>query len=82
LWGKRRTACTEYRIFISIIYWLVAAKKTFVLRVDEEVYKALEKWAADEFRSVNGQIEFLIDVALKKAGRKKSGIQGKEKIEK
>jgi hypothetical protein len=49
----------------------VAAKKTFVLRVEEEVFKALEKWAADDFRSVNGQIEWLIDAALKKAGRKK-----------
>jgi len=58
----------------------VAAKKTFVLRVDEDVYKALEKWAADDFRSVNGQIEFLIDAALKKAGRKKeSKDTGKEK---
>jgi len=49
----------------------VAAKKTFVLRIDEDVYKALEQWAADEFRSVNGQIEFIIDDALKKSGRKK-----------
>ena len=49
----------------------MAAKKTFVLRIDEDVYKALEKWAVDDFRSVNGQIEFLIDDALKKAGRKK-----------
>ena len=49
----------------------MAAKKTFVLRLDEDVYKALEKWAADEFRSVNGQIEWLIDTQLKKAGRKK-----------
>ena len=51
----------------------MAAKKTFVLRIDEDVYKALEKWSVDEFRSVNGQIEFLIDDALKKAGRKKTG---------
>ena len=57
----------------------MAAKKTFVLRVDEDVYKALEKWATDEFRSVNGQIEFLIDAALKKAGRKKETTKGKEK---
>ncbi len=47
-------------------------KKNFVLRIDEDVYKALEKWAADEFRSVNGQIEWLIDKALKDAGRKKT----------
>ena len=48
----------------------MADKKNFVLRLDEDVYKALEKWAADDFRSVNGQIEWLIDAALKKAGRK------------
>ena len=47
------------------------AKKSFVLRIDEEVYKALEKWAADEFRSVNGQIEWLVEQALKETGRKK-----------
>jgi hypothetical protein len=60
----------------------VAAKKTFVLRLDEDVYKALEKWAADEFRSVNGQIEWIIDAQMKKAGRKKendSNAKGKGK---
>lgn len=46
-------------------------KKSFVLRIDEQTYASLEKWAADEFRSVNGQIEMLIDKALKDAGRKK-----------
>lgn len=55
----------------------MAAKKSFVLRVDEEVYKALEQWAADDFRSVNGQLEWLIDAALKQASRKKD--KGKEK---
>ena len=49
----------------------MGAKKTFVLRLDEEVYKALEKWSADDFRSVNGQLEYIIDKALKDAGRKK-----------
>jgi len=49
----------------------VSSKKSFVLRIDEDVYKALEKWAADEFRSVNGQIEWLVDKALKDNGRKK-----------
>ena len=47
----------------------MAAKKTFVLRIDEEVYDSLEKWAADEYRSVNGQMEWLIAEALKKAQR-------------
>jgi len=50
----------------------MAVKKTFVLRLNEETYKALEKWAADEFRSVNGQLEWIIDQALSKAGRKKT----------
>jgi hypothetical protein len=45
------------------------SKKKFVLRIDEELYAALEKWAADEFRSVNGQIEFLIYKMLKDAKR-------------
>lgn len=47
-------------------------KKPFALRLSPEIMKALEKWAADEFRSVNGQIEFLLNDALIKAGRKKS----------
>lgn len=49
----------------------MATKKSFVLRIDEDTFKALEKWASDEFRSVNGQMEWLIDKALKDAGRKK-----------
>lgn len=48
-------------------------KKPFVLRLDPEKLKALEKWAADEFRSTNGQIEFIIDQALRKSGRWKPG---------
>ncbi|HEY1019558.1 MAG TPA: Arc family DNA binding domain-containing protein [Sediminibacterium sp.] len=49
-------------------------KKSFVLRIDTQTYGMLEKWAADEFRSVNGQIEMLIDKALRDSGRKKDGI--------
>ncbi|AEV34279.1 hypothetical protein Oweho_3328 [Owenweeksia hongkongensis DSM 17368] len=47
------------------------AKKAFALRIDEEMLKAVEKWAADEFRSTNGQLEWLINKALKDAGRAK-----------
>ena len=47
----------------------MSEKKPFVLRIDPEKFKALEKWAADEFRSTNGQIEYIIDQALKKSGR-------------
>ncbi|MBC8005267.1 MAG: Arc family DNA binding domain-containing protein [Verrucomicrobia bacterium] len=44
-------------------------KKSFVLRLDPDVYDALEKWAAQEFRSANGQIEWIINKALKDARR-------------
>ena len=44
-------------------------RKNFALRVDSEVYDAIEKWAADEFRSANGQIEWILNEALKKAKR-------------
>ncbi len=47
----------------------MAKKKAFALRVDEKMLAALEKWAADEFRSTNGQIEYLLNEALKKAKR-------------
>lgn len=43
--------------------------KSFILRIDPEMMEAIEKWAADEFRSVNGQIAFILDQALKKNGR-------------
>lgn len=56
----------------------MSTKKSFVLRIDEQVYKALEKWAADEFRSVNGQIEWLVDKALKDNGRKVPPVKGGE----
>jgi hypothetical protein len=49
----------------------MARKKTFVLRLNQETYEAIEKWAADDFRSVNGQLEWLIDQALSASGRKK-----------
>lgn len=45
--------------------------KPFVLRIEEDKMEALEKWAADEFRSVNGQLLWIIEQALKKNGRYK-----------
>jgi hypothetical protein len=47
----------------------VAQRKAFLLRVPPELYEALEKWAADELRSVNGQIEYLLAQSVKAAGR-------------
>ncbi len=55
-------------------------KKNFALRVDSEIFEALERWAADEFRSTNGQIEWIISVALKKAGRLPKKKQQQEEV--
>ena len=49
----------------------MASKKPFVLRLNEETLDAVQKWADDEFRSINGQLEWIIDQALKKEGRQK-----------
>ena len=47
----------------------MAEKKKFLLRIDENIHAALEKWAADELRSINAQIEFLLKDAACRAGR-------------
>ena len=49
----------------------MSKKKTFVLRVNPEMLDAVEKWAADDFRSINGQLEWIISNALKNAKRLK-----------
>lgn len=50
----------------------MSEKKAFALRLQPEMLKALEKWAEDEFRSVNGQIEYLLQKALADSGRLKN----------
>jgi hypothetical protein len=47
----------------------MAKKKAFALRVNEDMIKAIEKWASDEFRSTNGQIEWMLMQSLKEAKR-------------
>ncbi|HOZ51327.1 MAG TPA: hypothetical protein PLU17_05690 [Chitinophagaceae bacterium] len=47
----------------------MSEKKSFALRIDSETMKAIEKWAADEFRSVNGQIEWMLHNSLKQTKR-------------
>ncbi len=59
--------CWKDRINTRIIK--MAKKKPFVLRVDPEIMKAVEKWAADEFRSINGQLEWIIHDSLKRNRR-------------
>ena len=50
----------------------MAARKQFLLRIDPEVWADVEKWAADELRSVNAQVEYLLREAL----RKRKGVGG------
>jgi hypothetical protein len=57
----------------------MSEKKPFALRIDSETMKAIEKWAADEFRSVNGQIEWMLNNSLKEAKRFKSKEHTKKK---
>lgn len=47
----------------------MAQRKPFLLRLDTSIYAALERWAADELRSLNAQIEYLLRENLRKAGR-------------
>ena len=49
-------------------------KKTFALRLDSEILSAVERWAADDFRSTNGQLEWIIYKALKDARRIKKNL--------
>ena len=51
------------------------ARKQIVLRLSPELYDALTQWADDEFRSINGQIEYLLTDAVRKAGREKEAKQ-------
>lgn len=55
--------------------------KSFVLRLDADTMEAVEKWAADEFRSTNGQLQWIITEALRKSGRlkkRKRSVQQEE----
>ena len=56
----------------------MAKKKSFALRIDEDLMEAIEQWAADEFRSANGQIEWMLFQMLKQSGRLKRKIQEPE----
>lgn len=51
----------------------MSEKKKFLLRLDPALYDALEKWAADEMRSINAQMEFVLKEAARKTGRLRQG---------
>ncbi len=55
-------------------------KKTFPLRIDADLLASVEKWAADEFRSTNGQLEWLIHKALKDAKRLRQSSDGPQQV--
>ena len=57
----------------------MAARKSFALRMSPELYEELRKWAAAEFRSVNGQIEFLLRQAVQER-RRPSGGAGDDSV--
>lgn len=56
----------------------MAKKKAFALRLNEDMLKAIEKWASDEFRSTNGQIEWILMKSLKEAKRAPKSKQKEE----
>ncbi len=51
----------------------MAERKPFLLRIDRDILDAVQRWADDELRSLNGQIEFLLRRALKEEGRESKG---------
>ena len=59
----------------------MAERKPFLLRIDRDVLDALQRWADDDLRSVNGQIEFLLRRVLKEAGREVNRDKDKDKAE-
>ena len=58
----------------------MADRKPFLLRLDPATFDALQRWANDEFRSLNGQLEYLLTKALREAGRQKTEDR-RQKIE-
>jgi hypothetical protein len=56
----------------------VADRKPFLLRIERDVLEAVQRWADDDLRSLNGQIEFLIRRALKESGRELRKVKSEE----
>jgi hypothetical protein len=54
----------------------VSERKSFLVRLDPSLHAALQRWAADDLRSLNGQIEFLLRRALRESGRDRSSHEG------
>lgn len=78
--------CTYFRIpfsclsFFLLLFSMATEKKAFILRIQPETLKELERWAQEEFRSVNGQIEYLLNDALHKRKKRNQNPSGDESI--
>lgn len=59
-----------------LVLFMAIEKKAFVLRIQAETLKELEQWAQEEFRSVNGQIEYLLNDALRKRKKRNQNLPG------
>jgi hypothetical protein len=57
----------------------VAERKPFLLRIDRDVLEAVQRWADDDLRSLNGQIEFILRRALKESGREDGKPETRER---
>lgn len=64
-----------------MVVFAMSKKKSFPLRIDYELYGVIERWAQDEFRSVNGHIEYLLREAVRKSGRLKKEKDSPKKDE-
>jgi len=76
MWRQERKPGNKYRHIVQLVFCneqdkMAAEKKAFVLRINPDTLKELEQWANDEFRSLNGQIEYLLQKALIEQGRSK-----------
>ena len=59
----------------------MSSRDSFLLRIDPDLLDAMRKWAGDELRSVNGQIEYVLRQALRDAGRLRDGAKSKRSTE-
>src|SRR4030042_3263807 len=83
LWWFYAVTRMLHRLLMPALYTVnMSEKKAILLRIDIRKLRAIEKWASDEFRSTSAQIEFILDEALRKAGRykgsKEAGQEGEE----
>ena len=75
MFGTPGDADREYRLVVLKKTAIVAEKKAYPLRINTEVLQALQRWADDDLRSLNAQIEFVLRESLRKNGRLKAATE-------